>query len=222
MSNIELKKANQMAAIDLMIHNPDLNKKQIAEQINVSHRTIQSWFADDRFVDMYYKKYMVSFNAKLPMVLNSMIREAIEGNVQAGRLVLEHSGKLVKNINVTVDSPFEKFLKAEQIDAEDIIDAESEEVTEILETLPERNPENDKPQKRQIKEKKAVERIKEGKKPYRQKLREDRAARYALLQRAKKVGLEPLPQRRPTASEKRKWLEKLSELEAKQSHSPQA
>jgi len=222
MSNIELKKANQMAAIDLMIHNPDLNKKQIAEQINVSHRTIQSWFADDRFVDMYYKKYMVSFNAKLPMVLNSMIREAIEGNVQAGRLVLEHSGKLVKNINVTVDSPFEKFLKAEQIDAEDILDAESEEVAEIIETLPERNPENDKPKKRQIKEKKAVERIKEGKPPSRQKKREDRANRYALLQRAKKVGLEPLPSRRPTASEKRKWLEKLAELEAKQSHTHQA
>jgi len=222
MSNIELKKANQMAAIDLMIHNPDLNKKQIAEQINVSHRTIQAWFADDRFVDMYYKKYMVSFNAKLPMVLNSMIREAVEGNVQAGRLVLEHSGKLVKNINVTVDSPFEKFLKAEQIDAEDILDAESEEVAEIIETLPERNPENDKPKKRQIKEKKAVERIKEGKPPSRQKKREDRASRYALLQRAKKVGLEPLPSRRPTASEKRKWLEKLAELEAKQSHTHQA
>ena len=222
MSNIELKKANQMAAIDLMIHNPDLNKKQLAEQINVSHRTIQSWFADDRFVDMYYKKYMVSFNAKLPMVLNSMIREAVEGNVQAGRLVLEHSGKLVKNINVTVDSPFEKFLKAEQIDVEDIIDAESEEVAEIIETLPERNPENDKPKKRQIKEKKAVERIKEGKPPSRQKKREDRANRYALLQRAKKVGLEPLPSRRPTASEKRKWLEKLAELEAKQSHTHQA
>ena len=222
MSNIELKKANQMAAIDLMIHNPDLNKKQLAEQINVSHRTIQSWFADDRFVDMYYKKYMVSFNAKLPMVLNSMIREAVEGNVQAGRLVLEHSGKLVKNINVTVDSPFEKFLKAEQIDAEDIIDAESEEVAEIIETLPKRNPENDKPKKRKIKEKKAIERIKEGKPPSRQKKREDRANRYALLQRAKKVGLEPLPSRRPTASEKRKWLEKLADLEAKQSHTHQA
>ena len=222
MSNIELKKANQMAAIDLMIHNPDLNKKQLAEQINVSHRTIQSWFADDRFVDMYYKKYMVSFNAKLPMVLNSMIREAVEGNVQAGRLVLEHSGKLVKNINVTVDSPFEKFLKAEEIDAKDIIDAESEEVAEIIETLPERNPENDKPKKRKIKEKKAVERIKEGKPPSRQKKREDRASRYALLQRAKKVVLEPLPSSRPTASEKRKWLEKLAELEAKQSHTHQA
>ena len=222
MSNIELKKANQLAAIDLLIHNPELNKKQIAEKLQVSPRTIHSWFADDRFVEMYYKKYMISFNAKRPMVLNSMIREAVEGNVQAGRLVLEHSGKLVKNINVTVDSPFEKFLKAEQIDAEDIIDAESEEVTEILDTLPERNPINDKPKKRDIKEKKAVERIKEGKPPSRQKKREDRASRYALLQRAKKVGLDPLQSRRPTNSERRKWLEKLAELESKKDHTHQA
>ena len=222
MSNIELKKANQLAAIDLLIHNPELNKKQIAEQLKVSPRTIHSWFADDRFVEMYYKKYMISFNAKLPMVLNSMIREAVEGNVQAGRLVLEHSGKLVRNINVTVDSPFEKFLKAEQIDADEIIDAESEEVTEILDTLPERNPVNDKPKKRDIKEKKAVDQIKKGKKPYRQKRREDRASRYAILQRAKKVGLDPLPSRRPTNSERRKWLEKLAELEAKQDHTRQA
>ena len=222
MSNIELKKANQLAAIDLLIHNPELNKKQIAEQLKVSPRTIHSWFADDRFVEMYYKKYMISFNAKLPMVLNSMIREAVEGNVQAGRLVLEHSGKLVRNINVTVDSPFEKFLKAEQIDADEIIDAESEEVSEVLDTLPERNPVNDKPKKRDIKEKKAVEQIKKGKKPYRQKRREDRASRYALLQRAKKVGLDPLPSRRPTNSERRKWLEKLAELESKQRHNPQA
>jgi len=211
-----------MAAIDLLINNPELNKKQIAEQLKVSPRTIHSWFADDRFVEMYYKKYMISFNAKLPMVLNSMIREAVEGNVQAGRLVLEHSGKLVRNINVTVDSPFEKFLKAEQIDADEIIDAESEEVTEILDTLPERNPVNDKPKKRDIKEKKAVDQIKKGKKPYRQKRREDRASRYALLQRAKKVGLDPLPSRRPTNSERRKWLEKLAELESKKDHTHQA
>jgi len=213
MSNIELKKANQLAAIDLLIHNPELNKTQIADQLKVSLRTIQSWFADDRFVEMYYKKYMISFNAKLPMVLNSMIREAVEGNVQAGRLVLEHSGKLVRNINVTVDSPFEKFLKAEQIDADEIIDAESEEVTEILDTLPERNPVNDKPKKRKIEEKKVLEQIKKGKKPKRQKTREDRAKRYALLQRAKKVGLDPLPSRRPTNSERRKWLEELVKRE---------
>jgi len=223
MSNIELKKANQMAAIELLINNPELNKTELANELNMTPQTIHNWFSDDRFVEMYYKKYMISFNAKLPMVLNSMIREAVEGNVQAGRLVLEHSGKLVRNINVTVDSPFEKFLKAEQIDADEIIDAESEEVIEIIDTLPERNPVNDKPKKRNMEEKDAVEKIKKGKKPYRQKRREDRANRYQLLQRAKKVGLEPLPSRRPTNNERRKWIEKLIELEetSKKDHTRQ-
>ena len=226
MSNIELKKANQQAAIELMIHNPDLTKTELANQLNVTTQTIHNWFSDDRFIDLYYKKYMTYFNSKLPMVLNSMVREAIEGNVQAGRLVLEHSGKLVKNINVKVDSPFEKFLKAEEIDAEEfeVIDAESEEVSELLETLPERNPINDKPKKREMSEKKALEQIKQGKKPVRKKKREDRANRYALIQRAKKVGLEPLPSRRPTHTERRKWLEELvnREEELKKSRTLQA
>ena len=209
MSNIELKKANQMAAIDLLINNPELNKTELANELNMTPQTIHNWFADDRFVEMYYKQYMISFNAKLPMVLNSMVREAVEGNVQAGRLVLEHSGKLVKNINVTVDSPFEKFLKATEIDATEVIDVESEEVQQAIEVLPKRNPINDKPLKRKQDEKKSVDNIKKGKKPYRQKRREDRANRYALLQRAKKVGLDPLPAKRPTNTERRRWLEEL-------------
>jgi len=213
MSNIELKKANQMAAIDLLINNPELNKTELANELSMTPQTIHNWFSDDRFIEMYYKKYMISFNAKLPMVLNSMVREAVEGNVQAGRLVLEHSGKLVKNINVTVDSPFEKFLKATEIDAVEVIDVETEEVKGALETLPKRNPTNDKPLKRKQDEKKAVASIKKGKKPYRQKRREDRADRYALLQRAKKVELDPLPAKRPTNNERRKWLEELIERE---------
>ena len=213
MSNIELKKSNQMAAIELLINNPNLNKTELANELRMTPQTIHNWFSDDRFVEMYYTKYMIAFNAKLPMVLNSMVREAVEGNVQAGRLVLEHSGKLVKNINVTVDSPFEKFLKATEIDATEVIDVESEEVKEVLDTLPKRNPVNDTPLKRKQDEKKAVERINKGKKPYRQKRREDRADRYALLQRAKKVGLDPLPAKRPTNTERRRWLEELIERE---------
>jgi len=204
MSKVALKKVNQQAAIDLMIHNPGLNKTEVAKQLDIPPRTIRSWFADDRFVDMYYKRYMTLFNSKLPMVLSSMIREAVEGNVMAGRLVLEHSGKLIKNINVTVDSPFEKFLKAKEIDA-DVIDAESEEVQTIIENLPERNPENDTPKKRNKKEAKKIS--------YAKNKKQNKAKRYALLQRAKKVGLKPLPAKRPTHSERRKWLEKLSELE---------
>ena len=33
MSNIELKKANQMAAIDLLINNPELNKTELANEL---------------------------------------------------------------------------------------------------------------------------------------------------------------------------------------------
>jgi len=206
MSKVALRKVNQQAAIDLMIHNPGLNKTEVAKQLDIPPRTIRSWFADDRFVDMYYKRYMTLFNSKLPMVLNSMIREAVEGNVMAGRLVLEHSGKLIKNINVTVDSPFEKFLKAKEIDA-DVIEV-------ITEDLPERNPENDTPKKRNKKEAKKIS--------YAKNKKQNKAKRYALLQRAKKVGLEPLPAKRPTHSERRKWLEKLSELEqAKKSQTHQ-
>ena len=206
MSKVALRKVNQQAAIDLLIQNPGLNKTEVAKQLDIPPRTIRSWFADDRFVDMYYKRYMTLFNSKLPMVLNSMIREAVEGNVMAGRLVLEHSGKLIKNINVTVDSPFEKFLKAKEIDAE---------VIEIItEDLPERNPENDTPKKRNKKEAKKIS--------YAKNKKQNKAKRYALLQRAKKVGLEPLPAKRPTHSERRKWLEKLSELEqAKKSQTHQ-
>jgi len=216
MSKVALKKVNQQAAIDLMIQNPGLNKTELAKQLDLTPQTIHNWFSDDKFVDMYYKSYMTVFNSKLPMVLNSMIREAIEGNVMAGRLVLEHSGKLIKNINVTVDSPFEKFLKAKDADWE-IIDAESEEVKEAIDDLPKRNPENDKPKQRNKKEVKKINKI-----SYRQKRKQDKAERYALLQRAKKVGLDPLPAKRPTASERRNWINELRKREeAKKSQTRQ-
>ena len=60
-----IKKANQMAAIDLLIHNPEITKRELAKELKVTPQTIHGWFADDRFVDMYYKQYMVSFNAKV-------------------------------------------------------------------------------------------------------------------------------------------------------------
>ena len=207
MSKVALRKVNQQAAIDLLIQNPGINKTDLADELKVTTQTIHNWFSDDRFVDMFYRKYMILFNSKLPMVLNSMIREAIEGNVQAGRLVLEHSGKLIKNINVTVDSPFEKFLKANAIDAE-IIDVESEEIKEAIDNLPKRNKENNNPEKRDKKEAKKIKKI-----SYRQKRKQNKANRYALLQRAKKVGLKPLPAKRPTTIERKKWIDELRKRE---------
>ena len=103
------KISERKKAAELMALNPNITVQEIANKLNVHTQTVVSWRKDPNFVDMVYGIYMVEFGAEIPSVLQAMVREAKAGNVQAGRLVLEHSGKLVKNINVTIDSPFEKF-----------------------------------------------------------------------------------------------------------------
>ena len=99
------KKPSKVLAVDLIAYYPELSLQQVADKVGVSKACIEKWKQDPNFVDAVYDKYMVSFGLEIPQVLDSMIREAKAGNVQAGRLVLEHSGKLVKNINVTVADP---------------------------------------------------------------------------------------------------------------------
>ena len=152
---------------------------------------------------------MVEFGSELPAVLQAMIREAKAGNVQAGRLILEHSGKLVKNVNVTIDSPFEKFLKADKVEIEyedaeieDIVDS----VPDIEAELPERNTESQirrtKREKKQIKKRVLSETQKK-------KRNAKRKEWNAWIARAKKVGMEALPARRPTPAQKQEWREEI-------------
>ena len=125
-----VKTTQRRRAAELMALNPDMSAKEIAAKIDVHQATITNWRQDPNFVDMVYELYMIEFGTDIPAVLKSMIREAKAGNVQAARLVLEHSGKLVKNINVTIDSPFEKYLKQVDMDIEDA------EVIEVMEDIP--------------------------------------------------------------------------------------
>ena len=166
------------------------------------------WKQDPNFVEAIYDRYMLEFGLEIPSVLNAMVREAKEGNVQAGRLVLEHSGRLVKNVNITIDSPFEKFLKgaqvAEVVSDEEIIDVAAEIVDDV--SLPPRNIEDQG--KRKTREKKIT--IKEIK-------NEERRAKYNAKQkewyrwrkRAEKVGIEMLKNRRPTPGQRKEWQKKI-------------
>ena len=155
MSNITKLKKNpsKVLAIELLAFHPDLSLQQVADKVGVSKDCISKWKQLPEFVDAVYDRYMMQFGLEIPHVLDSMIREAKAGNVQAGRLVLEHSGKLVKNINVTIDSPFEKFLKnvpdAEVVEDSEVIDAAV--VIDSFDDLPERNVEDQG--KRAVKEK---------------------------------------------------------------------
>ena len=143
LADIKKTPAKTLAA-ELLALNPHLTIQKVASKVGVSERTVHLWKQDPNFVEAIYDRYMLEFGSEIPSVLNAMVREAKEGNVQAGRLVLEHSGKLVKNINVTIDSPFEKFLKgaqvAEVVSDEDIIDVAAEMVDD--DDLPKRNTED--------------------------------------------------------------------------------
>ena len=211
----KLQKYDQIkkVAVEHFATNPNITVKDLAFELGITERTIVKWRTDPNFMDAIYDRYMVLFGGELPAILNAMIREAKSGNVQAGRLVLEHSGKLVKNINVTVDSPFEKYLKT--VDIDDIEDAEVIEVMEdipIIETLPDRDIEP--PIKRNKREKKQIDdAIKKEK--YSQKRKEW----YRWNKRAKTVGVEPLSARRPTKGQRKTWEDEIikreSENEAK-------
>ena len=214
LADIKKNPAKTLAA-ELLALNPHLTIQKVAKQVGVTERTVHLWKQDPNFVEAIYDRYMLEFGTEIPAVLNAMVREAKEGNVQAGRLVLEHSGKLVKNVNVTIDSPFEKFLKgaqvAEVVSDEDIIDVAAEMVDD--ENLPERNTEDQG--KRELREKKIT--IKEIKKEEKKsKYNAKQKEWYRWRKRAKKVGISPLKGRRPTPAQRKEWQRSIVQAESSQ------
>ena len=79
------KKPAKVLAIECFALNPTITAKEVAAQVGVSARTIASWKEDPMFVDKVYERYMTEFGSQLPAVINSMVREAKHGNVQAAR-----------------------------------------------------------------------------------------------------------------------------------------
>ena len=211
-----LKRPDVLKAIELYALKPDITAAEVAKDIGVSASLIYIWRKNPKFVDAIYERYMVEFGGELPAVLQAMIREAKAGNVQAGRLILEHSGKLVKNVNVTIDSPYEKFLKSEKAEFE-VMDAEVEDIVDSIPDieveLPERNTESQKirvtKEKKKIKQ--TIKSIKE-KEQYNNKRREW----YSWKKRAEKVGMKPLPARRPTPAQRKSWINEIKKKEEQQ------
>ena len=209
MNKLAKIKERQKAA-EMMAFNPGMSVKEIAITLKVAHTTVLNWRRDPNFVDMVYELYMIEFGGDIPAVLKSMIREAKAGNVQAARLVLEHSGKLVKNINVTIDSPFEKYLKADKAEVE-FVDAEVQDIVEDIPEiqdveLPERKIEDQEERTRT-----EFTTIKREKHKHRRKVNRNRM--YHWKKRAKVVGVEVLPNGRPTKAQKQDWIKKVKKAE---------
>lgn len=211
MSDIVKFNENQRVAIEAVSRNPSATNREIADFVGVHCDTVRIWRTNPDFIDAVYDRFMELEGSKLPMVVGAMVHEAIQGNVQAGRLVLEHFGKLIKRMEYKIESPFEKFLRAE--------DAIFEEVSTV------RNPINDFPTKRVKDEKKRLNTVtkaeyrKSKRKQYsdknREKIRKQQKERQELRERAIKVGLELLPPKRVKKHIREAWINKLEELEAK-------
>ena len=207
------KNPKKIAAIELFGLNPNISIAEVAKIIKAPKNTISDWRRNPNFLEACYDRYMLEFGSQLPSVLNAMVREAQAGNVQAGRLVLEHSGKLVKNINVTIDSPFEKFLKSVP-DAEIVVDAEIVEAAVGIEIpdaeLPPRNTEDQVVRTRKEKASN-IKAIEEEKKRLEYNLKQKEW--YKWRKRAEAVGVEPLKSRRPTPAQRQDWQNKIIEAE---------
>ena len=221
MPNLERFKPKQVLCIEAYSLNPTLSYQELANICGVAKPTIVSWMKDPNFVNTIYDKYMEVSGVELPQVIQAMIREAKEGNVQAGRLILEHYGKLENKLKIEIDSPFEKFMKAQNTDFVDVTPQESskiedisEELEGVYENLPDRNEINDFPRKRDEEEKGRVVNILKSEKDKLKKRQYQKKA-YEMRKRAKNVGLELLPNGRHSKGERQKWLRKLEELEKK-------
>ena len=218
MSNLVKYTPKQLLAIDLISSNPMVSTDSVAKNIGVTSRTINNWLQNPHFVEAVYNKYMELSGIELPKVVQAMIEEAKEGNVQAGRLVLEHYGKLENKLKIEVEANFDKFLKAEDVDFVEIDDNDLNALDNMSKAigtddqLPNRNPINDKPHLREKEEKSKIQNVtKFEKKKYKEKQYQKEI--YKIRKRAKAVGLELLPSGRHPKGVRKKWMEELESLE---------
>jgi len=188
-------KTSKVRAVELLVSQPSARIKDVADESGVSSVTIHKWLKDPEFVEVFYQRYMISFGSKLPAVLSSMIREAEAGNVQAGRLVLEHSGKLIKRVEVANhQSPFEKFLNAE------ITEVAVVEEDEIIEPITKKPPS-------------AIEAVKVKTFNAEEIKNKKRKTAKQWRDRARVVGIALLPKGRKTPAQKEAWQNLVIEKE---------
>ena len=206
----------QRTAIELMASRPGLKTGEAAEALNCTTETIRAYRRDPAFNDAVYSRFMEISGGKLIDVVDSMIREATQGNVQAATLVLKHYGKLEDKITLRIESPFEKFLKIGNIDYAEVVE-ETDAVNigkavAITSHLPERDESNDRPLKKTRAENKKVRAIQNG--TYKQEKRTTRRKKaYNLRMRAEKVGMDMLPAGRQRKNVREEWVTELESRE---------
>jgi len=200
-------------AVEYYATHPNVRHKEVANELGISDKTLMKLRKDGNFWSKVYETYMLSYEGEIVDVVRAMLREAKAGNVQAGRLVMEHSGKLQKNLNIVIQSPFEKWLAMEEqkqlepskeIKSQNcdlIQDANWIKDAEIIEPPEDVKDNIDVMDRELIKKKKWLDR---------------RRQLHSWSKRAELVGIAPLPPRRPTKGQRLAWEESIVRAEQEQ------
>ena len=188
-------------AIEIYASKPDIQGKDAAEMLGVSENTLYKLRRDPNFWSRVYDYYMVTFEGDIVGVLKAAVREALAGNVQAMRLTLEHSGKLQKHLNITILSPFEKWMEKGDVEDAEVLE-EFNSIKDNFDDLPpsleEKGTWRDRNEHIAIRNATTKE---EG----RIRRNEARKIMRSWLKRADAVGVKPLPPRRPTPGQRKAW-----------------
>ena len=194
-------------AVDIYATTPNVQHKDVADELGINYKTLLKLRKDADFWKKVWDTYLVTYEADVLDVCRSMVREALAGNTSAGRLVLEHSGKLQKNIHITISSPFEQYLESQerkQLEpSKEIPRLKSSEVQDA-ELVPEAIQQEGKHIDSELVKKMAT--------------LEKRRELYGWSRRAEAVGIAPMPPRRPTKGQRLEWEMSIIQAEDEQSN----
>ena len=193
-------------AVEIYATQPNVHHKDVANELGINPKTLKKLRGDANFWHKVYDYFMVSYEGEIIDVVRAMLREAKAGNTSAGRLVMEHSGKLQQHLNIRISSPYESWLASQGKQLEpskellgtkvprsnDIQDAE------IVEPPAEVKDNIDVMDRELIKKKKWMDRRRE---------------LYKWNNRAKAVNIDPLPARRPTPGQRQEWEDSIVKAE---------
>ena len=208
-----LRISQREKAVELFATNPDIEAKRVAELLDVTPQTVYEYRRDPNFHMQVQDRFMAELENDIPSMVSALKREVLAGNVQATRLMFEYMNKLQKNINITIDSPFENWMKKQEFG--DVADAEIVNMEEFKE-LPPRTANNShlEVHKERVKLQNAPK--KERSVKNRNKVRREQ---YKWVKRAEAVGVDKLSAKRPTAGQKKAWQEKIIAKEKQASQS---
>ena len=193
-------------AVEIYATQPNVHHKDVANELGINPKTLKKLRSDANFWKQVYDYFMVSYEGEIIDVVRAMLREAKAGNTSAGRLVMEHSGKLKQHLNIRITSPYEQWMSSQGKQLEPSKElltlrngvSPSIQNAEIIEPPEDVKADIDVMDKKLIKKKKWLERRRE---------------LHSWFKRAEAVGIAPMPARRPTKGQRLAWEESIIQAE---------